>query len=415
MHKTRTANIVCPAGVKYNSGVHPEGYPPGYFTYPSPATSVLGSNEWIDYTCNGGIETNHCFHKKLTVSLVHAGGLTARDYRTVTFPNVVWHYHGGYLNNAALPNLTGANSYSRLIGWYSESYNPILSLDWKGLSSIAMDAMWPTFNQGFSIINFLYEIREAKRLLELWKRRKSPLYNVAGGHLNLNFGWKPFLSDVMEMLKILSNLKDRLAQLKRQAGKLQRRHYETSLTSRISLPAEYASGIDGWGGQIAAQYEWVEEPVYHATLVYTFRLPPDIDTILGQCKQWLDAFGVSLDPSILWNALPFSFIVDWFFGVGSFLHSLRRDNIDLQVTVLDFCHSAKIHARCTHYIRQDMLPLTPVWVSQFKSYHRSKALPGFISSSANPFSKAHFELATSLTVVNSRMGRKRQRPSKHII
>jgi hypothetical protein len=58
----------------------------------------------------------------------------------------------------------------------------------------------------------------------------------------------------------------------------------------------------------------------------------------------LDVLGVRLDPGIVWDAVGFTFLVDWVVDVSGFLHSLARDNFPIQVQVRDFCHSVSYHS-----------------------------------------------------------------------
>ena len=59
-------------------------------------------------------------------------------------------------------------------------------------------------------------------------------------------------------------------------------------------------------------------------------------------KALLDVLGVKRDPSIIWNAIPFSFVVDWFVDVSSFLNAFSVDNLRFRVKILDFCSSVKV-------------------------------------------------------------------------
>jgi hypothetical protein len=53
-------------------------------------------------------------------------------------------------------------------------------------------------------------------------------------------------------------------------------------------------------------------------------------------------------PSIVWNAIPFTFLVDWFFDVGDLLDRwFGRDLNPASVTVLDFCCSQKLKTELT--------------------------------------------------------------------
>jgi hypothetical protein len=56
----------------------------------------------------------------------------------------------------------------------------------------------------------------------------------------------------------------------------------------------------------------------------------------------LDLFGANLNPAIVWNAIPFSFVVDWFLKVGDYFDKMEvqlfGDNFP---TLLDFLFSEK--------------------------------------------------------------------------
>jgi hypothetical protein len=49
----------------------------------------------------------------------------------------------------------------------------------------------------------------------------------------------------------------------------------------------------------------------------------------------LDSLGFELNPGILWDAIPFSFIVDWFFDVGAILNKFRFDTLELPIEIED--------------------------------------------------------------------------------
>jgi len=61
----------------------------------------------------------------------------------------------------------------------------------------------------------------------------------------------------------------------------------------------------------------------------------------NQVKGFLDSIGFQGNASIIWNAIPYTFVIDWFFGVGRWLNSLRSDNLKIPATVIGFCHSLK--------------------------------------------------------------------------
>jgi hypothetical protein len=89
-------------------------------------------------------------------------------------------------------------------------------------------------------------------------------------------------------------------------------------------------------------------PTYRATVKYRYTLDvPDV----SKFKASLDALGIRLDPSIIWNAIPFTFIVDWFVSVSNFLEQFARDNIGTTIEIADFCSSVKAIVQYGHLMR----------------------------------------------------------------
>jgi len=81
-----------------------------------------------------------------------------------------------------------------------------------------------------------------------------------------------------------------------------------------------------WTGQVARKV--------HAYMVYQ-PLPilamSEIDITL---RGLLTVAGVELNPGIIWDAIPFSFVVDWFSNVGDFLEQYRHKALELPINVL---------------------------------------------------------------------------------
>jgi hypothetical protein len=62
--------------------------------------------------------------------------------------------------------------------------------------------------------------------------------------------------------------------------------------------------------------------VFYAQIEYSYtytRFQEKYASILG----YLDYFGVNLNLAILWNAIPWSFVVDWVIGVSRFLDQFK--------------------------------------------------------------------------------------------
>ena len=55
----------------------------------------------------------------------------------------------------------------------------------------------------------------------------------------------------------------------------------------------------------------------------------------------LDSLGVNLDPAIVWNAIPWSFVVDWVANVGEYLHRFAKTNMEPKINVLQYLWSVR--------------------------------------------------------------------------
>jgi hypothetical protein len=195
-------------------------------------------------------------------------------------------------------------------------------------------------------------------------------------NLFAQFALLPTISDVKEILDRINNLEKRIQQLIREANKVQTRHYTCPILDRITLPADivranvaYSADQPGWG--MREETRWSTEPRYHATMRFTYDASA-LQGALGYLRARLNAFGVDRLLSSYWEAVPYSFIVDWFINVGDVLASLEDYLITpLPIVILDFVHSIKykITTRLIH--NQGQLGTSHVKVSGILLMERS--------------------------------------------
>jgi hypothetical protein len=265
------------------------------------------------------------------------------------------------------------------------------TIDMDAYADQALAFMLPRLNEGLSLVNFILELKDLKHMdprgsFERVKRRhlairhlsdprtrkefqKELVTRLNNAALNASFGINPFVKDVVQIYDDLTSLAKRLEQLKRNASKPQQRHYKRVIPASSGVSADrnwhsapetisWAIGVKsdnndngGIRRSIAClkRARWILRPVYHATMRYTYTLP-EMDSQLESIYAYLDTLGVRLDPSIVWNAIPFSFVVDWVVDVSGFLGSFARDNYPINVQLLDFCHSYKWHKEAEIYL-----------------------------------------------------------------
>lgn len=160
-----------------------------------------------------------------------------------------------------------------------------------------------------SLGNFLYELRDIKGMIP--KIQGSLARTVNGGFLGYQFGIKPFLSDLKKLSTAIDSVQKRLAFLRRSYGQPTRISFfrpdiyaHPNLNVRVD-PAPDSLGID---------HQWVLthyrcDFVARGTLVQTLQ---GLDGALGFLKAASASMGFNNPAAIVWEAIPYSFVVDWF-------------------------------------------------------------------------------------------------------
>jgi hypothetical protein len=234
----------------------------------------------------------------------------------------------------------------------------------------SIQTMSPSMETGFSLPNFLWEFGEIKSLGKWWDRGKGVFRNLSNGTLNYNFGLKPFISDVRSLAEGLRTLQSRLRSLKSQAGTLCRRHYRETCDVSTEIPEVGGTHIWRNRASISAQV------VRNATMSYTYQFP-NLDALDSAIYGFLDSIGMQLSAATVWEAIPYSFVVDWFFNVGDFLKQFEKSWIDIEINIVDYCLSTRIEGRCVTETRlyksdESCSEWSPNTLRNFKSYRRRR-------------------------------------------
>jgi len=248
-----------------------------------------------------------------------------------------------------------------------------INLDWSALGAQAVAAMLPSLSNGVNLMTFLIELRDFKKLgqalyekaiglklleatigLKLTKSGKSAngiVKDASSSYLSYMFAWKPLINDLVSISNNLTAFNKRLDEYVRRAGTPQQRYWGVNVSGAISSNrliqgGTNSSGIrSGWTPGVNYRIEEYDaQPArYSATMRYRYTMSKDLIEKARGLGGFLDMLGVNANPQTIWNAIPFSFLVDWVVNIGSYLSRLRVDNVDMRSTteILDFCHSVK--------------------------------------------------------------------------
>jgi hypothetical protein len=255
--------------------------------------------------------------------------------------------------------------------WSNAGIGDVPELSSLTMENVAFDGfitMKPSLTPSFSLANFILELGDLKELFSLWKKHSGLIQNIAGGYLNYQFGWKLFIQDCKTILDSLHNWRGTLLDYKSKQNIPMTRHY----TVRFKDSNTRSSFKKSWANcRVVVQ----REQTATATMRFTYRVPM-LDRSYSDLLGLLDMFGLNNIASVVWEAIPFSFVVDWFLRVGDYLSMYGgTDWLESVVTIEDFCvsiHTIDSTDSYAGYFTQEPILC---WSKTTDTYERRRMLP----------------------------------------
>jgi hypothetical protein len=247
--------------------------------------------------------------RAVTVEFADQGCTTGYD-RTVSG------YRNSYLfvGNRRIPPIYNNTSLPASRMSYAESQGP---------------TAWSRFAPGrpkVGLNQFLGELRDFPSLFQVGLRRFKDLGKL---YLNAQFGWRPFLSDIMSTLKTLEKIDLRIAQLRNEQRKWVKRGGTLYQTSNVVTTA---SSYGPWPGNyiVDGKSTITTTTVTHCWFSGRFRYYINglDDPRWGRFRAIRRIFGLELSPSLLWQLCPYSWLADWCANAGSVIQNLERTLAD---------------------------------------------------------------------------------------
>lgn len=310
----------------------------------SSATRVLSGLAYVDG--NEVFESTE-FRKPLFNNCYHA-----KD-RFVNYPyTCCYNYAGSY-------GVSGLWRHSPGIISLATTSRP----DWSQVSSNmqaeAYHSMLPRFEGNLSLLNSLFELKDFRDIggflapkfnllkersmyKELMELRKFATKRLAETHLMAAFAIDPLIKDISDGVGQAQKLVMDVQEEFRQKGLLpDARHFSKTLTQSQDFTNTNVLGSNQFwsilkGSKSSTRWTCTMEGTYG----YTAR--SDLDAFL---KYW----GLTFTAEALWNALPFSFLVDYVFQIGHSLNVMRHDpNVTYHVG--QYCESLLNVSTTGYYI-----------------------------------------------------------------
>lgn len=260
-----------------------------------------------------------------------------------TLTPVAW-YYGHFTVNphvpATLPSATDYSSYGA-IGWNrTHPLHPVANL---GVALVELKDLPGMLKQTRDFFKRLHNVSlhgptSKKRIKDFLFDVKSGEFNAAGDYLNLQFGWVPFVKDLYTAINYREILDKKLRWL--------RNKNRTSIRRRIELGTVNEATNLGYGPNVGSSvvptltsklYSSGISAANREMLTYEYKrriwftakwriYMPEMDNLkpgfLGLTSLERHFLGLELNPSVIYQALPWSWLIDWFSNAGDVIENL---------------------------------------------------------------------------------------------
>lgn len=179
---------------------------------------------------------------------------------------------------------------------------------------------------------FLFELREIPQLLRHFselgfkKFKDRPLREIGSNYLTWEYGIKPFTADLVRMMDFTNHTEKRLRELRNlQSGKggLGRKWTVWRDKAPFAPWTTFASALYSEGNMVSAIWHTEREKWVSTRWVPTTDLSTMTDDELRARANRI-VFGLDLSFATLWEAMPWSWLIDWFSNVGDIMSQTRN-------------------------------------------------------------------------------------------
>jgi len=322
----------------------------------------------------------------------YVGGFSNPQFLGVPYPNSIFENSETLLaTNYLLPSLAN---------WSSQAYKKTKPVLERGdvLVSIAESRDIPRMLRSTSetFASSWRSIQRAHRAFGSHTNRISPQMlpkAAAEDFLNLEFGWKPFVKDISKLIDTFQHAGRHFDRIKRENGQWVRRRRtllegEPTYTRVDGNYGQRCSPITGW---LANGYMFRDLPRWeigridstHVTTVGSFKYyRPEFDYTLGDTHssklagigRHLTLYGARVSPSNVYQAMPWSWLIDWFSNAGEVIDGYSDYIVDGMVAkYLYLMHHTVTTERLTQVLPFKTGDVTLTWDRVIEVKRREEA------------------------------------------
>jgi hypothetical protein len=190
----------------------------------------------------------------------------------------------------------------------------------------------------WSALNAIYELKDIPQTLKsgfkavfegIGNTPKKQLRGAGEFHVALQFGWLPLWRDVKQFVWLQRNGQKRVDQLIRDNGKSVRRSGVLKTNSQTAEVSQLGNSdfdpvfvIQAYNGQATGSVVHTIRDEIRYSGRFKYWLPPGPQDVEWRRKILSRIYGERLTPSTVYNAIPWSWLADWFSNLGSFIDAI---------------------------------------------------------------------------------------------
>lgn len=206
-------------------------------------------------------------------------------------------------------------------------------------------ALWHAMCPAKPSVDLGVFIGEARDLPSLLKAKVESIKDISSLYLAFQFGWKPLLADILDMLKFYENVQKQVEFILHNIGKPLRRYAKISIAPQSGVLLHIEGTPTNWLTPAIGSYFFGGSPDYtkysntlsftldrdvwgSGVFVYSYNKGriPERNELIGSL------LGLKLTPALVWELVPWSWLIDWFSNVGDVLQNLSNEVADNQVS-----------------------------------------------------------------------------------
>lgn len=197
---------------------------------------------------------------------------------------------------------------------------------------------WAMFKPGNPVVDMGQFVAELRDLPRLPLQRLRAFRDLGSEYLNVEFGWKPFLSDLKGLYNTYRSYERRIAQLRQHAGRKGVRRGGTISSVNDVVTTQYdndrtviyptlVTSLYGPSNRFRATKTETTGSRYWFSGKFRYYVPP-LPNSEWDRRATAALFGVEPTPRLLYEVLPWSWLVDWFSSLGAMVNNLSTNAVD---------------------------------------------------------------------------------------